>query len=151
MASHGRMSVPAGGERGWGIAGVSSRVIRTIVDGMIGLLLRWLVPFLAVLLAAYLLPEGIIVSDYRAAAVFAFALAVLNAFVRPVVALLALPITCLTLGLFHIVINAVMFGLAATLVPGVRVEGVWPALVGAVLVSALGLVMSWFFGGARGR
>ncbi len=118
---------------------------------MIGLLLRWLVPFLAVLLAASLLPQGIIVSDYRAAAVFAFALAVLNAFVRPVVALLALPITCLTLGLFHIVINAVMFGLAATLVPGVRVEGVLPALVGALLVSALGLVMSWFFGGARVR
>ena len=124
---------------------------RTIVDSMIGLLLRWLVPFLAVLLAAYLVPEGIIVSDYRAAAIFAFALAVLNAFVRPVVALLALPITCLTLGLFHIVINAVMFGLAATLVPGVRVEGVLPALVGALLVSALGLVMSWFFGGARSR
>ncbi len=118
---------------------------------MIGLLFRWLVPFLALLLAAYLLPEGIIVSDYGAAAAFAFVLAVLNAFVRPVVRLLTLPLTCLTLGLFHFVINAIMFGLAATLVPGVQVVGVVPAVVGALLVSALGVLMSWFIGGGRGR
>ncbi len=106
------------------------------------LLLRWLVPFIAILLAAYLLPGEIVVGDYVAAAVFALVLALLNAFVRPIIALLALPITCLTLGLFHFVINAALFALAATLVPGVMVHGFLAALLGALIVSALGLVTS---------
>ncbi len=108
------------------------------------LLLRWLAPFIAILVAAYLLPGSIAVESYGAAAVFALVLAVLNAVVRPVIDLLALPITCLTLGLFHLVINAIMFALAAALVPGVIVHGFAAAFAGALIVSIVGVLMSWF-------
>src|SRR5919199_1911357 len=104
------------------------------------LLLRWIVPFASILLAAYLLPGEVAVGSLTAAAIFALVLAVLNAVVRPVVELLALPITCLTLGLFHFVINAAMFALAAAVVPGITVNGFLAALIGALIVSALGLL-----------
>jgi putative membrane protein len=107
------------------------------------LLIRWLVPFLGVLLASYLLPEGIMIKDLTAAAIFAFVLAIVNAVIRPLVQLLSLPLTCLTLGLFHFVVNAAMFALAALFVPGVTVNGFWPAFVGALAVSAVGLGLSW--------
>jgi putative membrane protein len=116
---------------------------------MIGLFLRWLIPFAAVLLAAYLLPDRIVVQDYGATAIFAVVLAVLNAAVRPILQLLALPLTCLTLGLFHFVINAAIFGLAAWLTPGVGVNGFLAALVGAIVLSVLGLAASWFIRSAR--
>jgi putative membrane protein len=106
-----------------------------------GLLLRWLGPFVAILLAAYLLPAEIQVRDYGTAAIFAAVLAVLNAVVRPVLGFFALPITCLTLGLFHFVLNAVMFALAAALVPGVVVAGFVAAFLGALLVSAVGVLI----------
>jgi putative membrane protein len=106
------------------------------------LLVRWAVPFCAILLGAYLFPGWFAVQDLSAAAVFALVLSILNALVRPVVEFLAVPITCLTLGLFHLVINAVFFGIAAWLVSGVAVEGFVAAVAGALLVSALGLMMS---------
>jgi putative membrane protein len=111
---------------------------------MVRLFIRWLVPFLAVLLAAYLFPDQIGVASYRDAALFGFVLAILNAVVRPVLQFFSLPLTCLTLGLFHLIINAAMFGLAATFVSGVSVNGFWAALVGALVVSVLGLLLSWF-------
>ncbi|HEX2036178.1 MAG TPA: phage holin family protein [Chloroflexota bacterium] len=110
---------------------------------MANLFLRWLVPFIAILLAAQLMPRQISVPDLGTAAIFAFVLAVLNAVVRPVLSLLALPITCLTLGLFHFVLNAATFALAAALVPGVVVEGFPAAFLGALIVSAVGLAASW--------
>jgi putative membrane protein len=106
------------------------------------LLVRWAVPFIAILLAARLLPGQFAVQSLGAAAVFALVLALLNAFVRPLVELLALPITCLTLGLFHFIINAVMFLVAARLVTGIDVAGFAAAFVGALIVSAVGLVTS---------
>src|SRR5438046_3968599 len=108
------------------------------------LLVRWLVPFVAILLASRLLPGEFAVQSLAAAAVFALVLALLNAVVRPVVEILALPITCLTLGLFHFVVNAVMFLLAARLVPGVDVAGFAAAFAGALIVSGLGLLTSMF-------
>lgn len=97
-------------------------------------------PFLAVVVAAQLVPTGVEVTDLRAAGVFALVLALLNALVRPIISLLALPITCLTLGLFHFVINAIMFWLAAQFVPGVRVDGFVAALIGSLIVSVVGAV-----------
>jgi len=105
------------------------------------LLLRWAVPFVAILIARYLLPGDIQVGSLTAAALFALVLALLNAFVRPIVALFALPITCLTLGLFHFVINAAIFALAARLV-GVGINGFVAALLGSLIVSAVSLVAS---------
>ena len=106
------------------------------------LLLRFAVPFIAILAAQQFFPDLFAVQGLAAAAVFALVLAVVNAVGRPILELVSLPITCLTLGLFHFVINAITFGIAAALVPGVAVGGFVAALIGALLVSAVGLVMS---------
>ena len=76
----------------------------------------------------------------------ALVLGLVNAVVRPVMVVLTLPLTFLTLGLFLLVVNAAVFGLAAALVSGFRVRNFWAALVGSVLLSLLNLGISWIFG-----
>lgn len=83
---------------------------------------------------------GLIVADLLSAIVAAIVLGVLNVLVRPVVVLLTLPLSVITFGLFLLVINATFFALAATIVPGVSVDGFWPAFVGALGVSVAGLI-----------
>ena len=75
-----------------------------------------------------------------ALAVFAVVLGVINAFVKPVLRILTLPLTCLTFGLFALVLNAALFGLAAWLTPGMTVT-TWGAILGAVLASVAGGVI----------
>ena len=76
----------------------------------------------------------------------ALVLGLVNAIVRPVLLLLTLPITVITLGLFLLVLNGAMLGLAALLVPGFVIEGFWTALFGAILISLTGMVANWFIG-----
>jgi putative membrane protein len=109
---------------------------------MFRFLIRLAAPFAAILLASRLLPGGVIVESYTAAAIFAVALSVLNAVVRPLVELLSMPLTCLTLGLFHFVLNAAFFAAAAWLVPGIQVDGFVSALLGSLVVSGVGLAAS---------
>ena len=66
-------------------------------------------------------------------------LGLVNAFVRPVVTILTLPVTILTLGLFLLVVNAAMIGLVGWLLPGFQVEGLWPAILAAIVTG----VVSW--------
>lgn len=80
----------------------------------------------------------------------ALLLGIINAVVRPVLVLLTLPITVLTLGLFLLVINAGMLGLVALLFANFRIDGFWAALLGAIIVSLTGWVASYFVG-PRGR
>ena len=81
--------------------------------------------------------------DTREALVLAAVLlSVVHALVRPVIVLLTLPITLITLGLFIWVLNAAFLGLVALVVPGLRIDGVVPALAGAALVSLAGLLAS---------
>lgn len=121
--------------------------------GLRTLLVRWAVIVIAVFLIAWGLPQlGLmrdpIISydDWVTLAIFAAVLAVLNTFIRPLVGLLALPINCLTFGLFSIVINAAMFALAAALVPGFHVADFWAALLGAVAVSVVGALANMITG-----
>lgn len=100
---------------------------------MVNLLLRWLVGALALLLIAYLLPGIAVANLFPVAAVAALVLGLINAFIRPVVKLLTLPLTCLTLGLFSLVINAVLFWAVSELVDGFVVEGAITALLGSAL------------------
>jgi putative membrane protein len=109
---------------------------------MISLLLRWLVNAGALLLVAYLYP-GVRVEDFGAALIAALVLGLVNALVRPLVVLLTLPVTILTLGLFLFVINAFLFWLVAELVKGFTVSGFVGALIGSVLYSLVTLVTSW--------
>lgn len=106
-------------------------------------LVLWLVSGLAIIITAYLLP-GVRVAGFFAALVTALVLGLINAFIRPVLILLTLPLNILTLGLFTLVINALLIMLAAAIVPGFSVKGFWWALlfglVLAVINYALGTI-----------
>jgi putative membrane protein len=108
------------------------------------LLLRWLTLTLAVIVTAYLL-DGIRISGFFSAVFAAAALATLNAFLRPVILVLTLPINVMTLGLFTFVINAVLLKMAAVVIPGFDVIGFWPAVWGSLLISIVAGLLNRFF------
>lgn len=112
---------------------------------MRGLLIRWAIVALGLWIASRLVP-GIRIDDTATLILAAAVLGVVNAVVRPIVVLLTLPLTVLTLGLFLWVVNAAMFGLAAKLVSGFHVAGLFPALLGSLLVSITGWIASWYVG-----
>ncbi len=97
------------------------------------LLLRWVTNALGLLLVANLVP-GVSVRSFWTALVVALVLGILNAIVRPLLILLTLPITIVTLGLFTFVLNALMFWLASAIVKGFDVAGFWPAFWGALVL-----------------
>ncbi|MDP1809098.1 MAG: phage holin family protein [Actinomycetota bacterium] len=92
---------------------------------------------------SYFLPSLIRVADFQAALLAALVLAIANAVIRPVVVVLSLPITILTLGLFALVINALMLYLVAAVVgPGFQLQGFWQTIVAAVLISVVSAAVS---------
>lgn len=101
------------------------------------LLLHILISTLSVMIAAYVLP-GIAVAGFMTAMIVAIVLGVVNALVKPILVLLTLPVTVLTLGLFLFVINALMVLLVAWIVPGFKVQGFWWALAFSLVVSVVG-------------
>ena len=103
-------------------------------------LLRWLLHAAALMLVAYLYP-GVAVKSFGAAMLAALVLGLLNAVVRPILVVLTLPVTLITLGLFLFVINALMFYFAANLLDGLQVTGFTAALIGSLIYSACGLVI----------
>jgi putative membrane protein len=111
---------------------------------MISLLLRWVLNAGALLLVAYLL-DGVTLETYTAAFIAALVLGLVNAVIRPVLVVLTLPVTILTLGLFIFVINALLFWLTAEIVKGFHVDGFGWALLGSILYSIITLVTSWLF------
>ena len=110
---------------------------------------RLLVGGLGLCLASELVP-GISVRDDWTLLGAAILLGIVNAIVRPVLVVLTLPITVLTLGLFLLVINAGMLGLVAALFQGFTIAGFGSALLGALVISITGWLASWFIG-PRGR
>jgi putative membrane protein len=104
------------------------------------IVVRWLLLAAALLLVAHLYP-GVQVASFASAMVAALVLGLLNALLRPILVLLTLPVTVLTLGLFLFVINALMFYFAASLLSGFHVTGFVAALVGSLLYSLCGLVI----------
>jgi putative membrane protein len=109
---------------------------------MLYLLARWIVNAAALLLVAYLYP-GVQVESFLAAALAALVLGLVNAFVRPLLIILTLPVTLITLGLFLFVINALLFWFVAEIVHGFSVSGFGAALLGSILYSLITLVTSW--------
>jgi putative membrane protein len=103
-------------------------------------LVRWFLLAAALLLVAYLYP-GVSVTSYSAALLAALVLGLFNTLVRPLLVLLTLPVTLLTLGLFLFVINALMFWAAASVLDGFNVAGFAAALIGSVLYSVCGMVI----------
>ena len=109
---------------------------------MLALIARWILNAAALLLVAYLYP-GVQVSSFIAALLAALVLGLVNAVIRPILVILTLPVTILTLGLFLFVINALMFWLVAEIVKGFTVSGFVPALIGSLLYSVITLLTSW--------
>lgn len=97
-------------------------------------IIRFLLNGLAVVLTAYLLP-GVDVTDYWTALIVALVLAIANVIVKPVLIILTIPITIVTLGLFLLVINALIILLADYLVDGFYVDGFWWALLFSLILS----------------
>jgi putative membrane protein len=104
------------------------------------LILKWLLSAAALLAVAYLY-EGVEVRSFGAALTAAFVIGLLNMLLRPLLVLLTLPVTVLTLGLFLFVINALMFWWAASLLNGFYVSGFGAALLGSLIYSMFGVVI----------
>jgi putative membrane protein len=111
-----------------------------MLSHMVKLVARWFLLAAALLLTAQFYP-GIQVHGYGAALVAALVLGLLNTLLRPVLVVLTLPVTVVTLGLFLFVVNAMVFYSAAWLLPGLNVAGFGAALVASLLYSVCGMVI----------
>ncbi len=105
------------------------------------LLLVWVLNAIALIAVAYLYP-GVQVEDWKAAAIAALVLGLVNTLVKPILVILTLPVTILTLGLFLLVLNALLFWAVASMVSGFHVAGFWAAMLGALLYSVIGWLLS---------
>jgi putative membrane protein len=103
-----------------------------------GFLINWFVLSLAIMIAAYLLP-GIRIAGFTAALITGLVLGLINAFIRPVLLLLTLPLNILTLGLFTLIINAFLIMVTAAVVTGFEVGGFWWALLFSLVLS----IVNW--------
>lgn len=102
------------------------------------ILLVWLLNALALIAVAYLMPS-ISVASFTSALIAALILGLVNAVIKPILILLTLPVTIVTLGLFIFVINGLLFWLVGSFVPGFVVQGFWSGFLGAILFS----IVSW--------
>jgi putative membrane protein len=107
-------------------------------------IVRLIINMVAMLIISYLFPKMIRVDGFSAALVAAFLLGVVNAIIRPVLVLLTLPLTLVTLGLFLLVINGLMLWLVSAFVGGFHVSGFWGAVLGSVLISVVSWILSRF-------
>ncbi len=110
---------------------------------MLKLITRILLGALALLLVAEILP-GVTIAGLYPAIIAAVILGLLNAVVRPILFVLTLPITILTLGLFVLVINASLFLFAASFIDGFAVSGFFTALIASIMVSVITTIGNWF-------
>ncbi len=108
---------------------------------IVKMLIKWVLFALSLMLTAWLIP-GITVSTIWAALLACVIIAIINIFIKPVIQLLTLPINIVTIGLFTLVINAVLFMLAAWISPGVQVDGFLSALFGSAVYSILSMFIS---------
>lgn len=110
---------------------------------MNGMLIRWLISTFSIMVTAYLL-DGIHVDGFFSAILAAAILGILNAFLRPVLFIITLPITVLSLGLFTFVINAVLLMMVSGVISGFAVDGFWTALFGSLLISLISWLLTSF-------
>lgn len=111
---------------------------------MIGLFLVTLATALSLLVVDLAVP-GVDIATFPAALIAAVAIGVVNSFVKPVLSILSLPLTILTLGLFSLVVNGICFWLASVLVPGFSVHGFLAIILGPVILSFVNTFLSKYF------
>ena len=111
-------------------------------------LLHWFLASVALMITAYLVP-GFRVDGFFAALIAAVVIGVVNVFVWPVLAVLTLPLTFLTFGLFLLIVNGIALKIAAALTPGFAINGFMPAVIGSVVLTIVGwLIRFVVYGGA---
>ena len=110
------------------------------------LILKWLLSAVALLLVAYIY-SGVQVNSFISALIAAFVIGLFNVVLRPVLVVLTLPVTIVTVGLFLFIINALMFWAAASVLDGFQVRGFGAALLGSLIYSALGVLIESALGG----
>ena len=104
------------------------------------LLIKWLLSAASLLFVAYIC-SGVEVQSFTSALIAAFVIGLFNVVLRPVLVVLTLPVTIVTVGLFLFVINALMFWAAAGILDGFHVNGFWAAVLGSLIYSSLGLLI----------
>lgn len=108
-------------------------------------LLTWLLTAVALVITASVVP-GFAIANFVAALIAAVILGLINAIVRPILVLMTLPITVVTLGLFLFIINAITIWLAGAITPGFDVAGFLPALVGSIVLTIISSVLHFLVG-----
>ena len=113
---------------------------------MKGIFLRWLILTFSIIVTSYLI-DGIQVSGFLSAFFAAAILGILNAFFRPILLILTLPVNILSLGLFTFVINAIVLKMVSGVISGFEVYGFWSAVFGSLLISLVSWLLTSFIGG----
>lgn len=113
---------------------------------MKGIFLRWLILTFSIIATSYLI-DGIQVSGFLSAFFAAAILGILNAFFRPILLILTLPVNILSLGLFTFVINAIVLMMVSGVISGFEVYGFWSAVFGSLLISLVSWLLTSFIGG----
>ncbi len=108
------------------------------------ILLNWIISTFSIIIAAYLIP-AVHIQDLRSALLAALVLGIINAIIRPILILLTLPITILTLGLFTFVINALIILFTSSLIHGFQVHGFWWALLFSIILSIINTILHQLF------
>ena len=111
---------------------------------MLRLLVVWLINAVALMALPYVF-KSIHVADFTAALIAALVLGLINALIRPLLVLLTLPVTILTLGLFIFVINGLLFWFAGSFIQGFKVDGFWAGVFGAIVFSIISWILSALF------
>lgn len=108
---------------------------------MVGLLISWLVTTISFLIISKL-PIGVEVDSFKKAAISAVVFGILNALLKPILSFFSFPFIVLTFGLFLFILNAIIFGIAAAIVPGFRLRwGFWSALIGSLALSFINSII----------
>lgn len=107
--------------------------------------LNWLISAIAIVISAYLL-SGVHIDDFITALILAVVLGAINGFVRPVLVVLTLPLTVVTLGFFLLILNTLLIMLAALIVPGFAINSFWWALVFGIVLTLVNAVFHKVFG-----
>lgn len=109
---------------------------------MINTIIRWIINAVLLMLIPYVVP-GVEMKNFGTAMVAALVLAFVNALIKPILVLLTLPINLLTLGLFILVINGLMFWLVSAVVKGFQISGFWPAFFAALVFSIFSIGLNY--------
>lgn len=114
---------------------------RLIISVMPGFVLTWILTAVALLITAKLVP-GFQVSGIGGAAIAAIILGLANAIVKPILVILTLPLTFITLGLFLFIVNALTLWIAGSVTAGFRVNGFLPALIGSIVLTLVSSILN---------